>query len=335
MSKVAIFFDAQNVTEDISVNVPKILNEANRQGDVLYQRAYADWSQDNMSPWGEQLRRTPIVAIQQFILKSGDQSTDKLIMMDAIQMAIEHPEIDKFIIVAHDTGYYQLALRLRELGKRVIGIGNKIEGNNVWISACNEFKYIKDLDSVGELADDEEINCTNISEEEKKIVKDHNLEIFLEKAFDSTQKYKDTEKVLMSRFWESVLRLKSDFSYKDYTYEDGTKIKSSRDLVKCFPEIFELTVGEDHQTYYVSKIEKKSFGRLTGKVVKYVGATRFIEADNGKGEFFLHISQVNEEFSNEKFKEGTLVDFEVEQMPDPASPEKNKQRGRAIDAKII
>ena len=63
MSKVAIFFDAQNVTEDISVNVPKILNEANRQGDVLYQRAYADWSQDNMSPWGEQFRRTPIVAI--------------------------------------------------------------------------------------------------------------------------------------------------------------------------------------------------------------------------------------------------------------------------------
>ena len=41
MSKIAIFFDAENVP---SSKVPEIISFLSTKGDILFQRAYADWS---------------------------------------------------------------------------------------------------------------------------------------------------------------------------------------------------------------------------------------------------------------------------------------------------
>lgn len=48
MSKIAIFFDAENVP---ATKVPDIISEIAKEGDILFQRAYADWSIPNTSSW--------------------------------------------------------------------------------------------------------------------------------------------------------------------------------------------------------------------------------------------------------------------------------------------
>ena len=121
MSNVAVFFDAENVSAE---RVPEIIDFLSTKGEIVIQRAYADWSIENTKSWKEQISKTPIMAIQQFH-HNQPQAVDKAIMMDAIETAIKREEIDIFALVASDNGYYSLSLRLRELRKKVIGIGEK------------------------------------------------------------------------------------------------------------------------------------------------------------------------------------------------------------------
>ena len=89
MPKIAVFFDSENVQ---STKVPLLIDALSSKGDILFQRAYADWSIPNMESWKGLLNKIPITAIQQF--HHGEkQAVDKLIIMDAIEMAIMHAEI--------------------------------------------------------------------------------------------------------------------------------------------------------------------------------------------------------------------------------------------------
>lgn len=109
-NNIAIFFDAENVSARY---VSTILAKTSSYGNIVIQRAYADWSIPNTKQWKEIVARQPINVIQQF--HNGEtQVIDKTIIMDAIQIAIERPEINVFFIVASDKGYANLALRLRE-----------------------------------------------------------------------------------------------------------------------------------------------------------------------------------------------------------------------------
>ena len=102
--------------------------------------------------------------------------------MDAIELAIKREDIDVFALVASDNGYYTLALRLRELGKKVIGIGEKSKCQPIWVNSCNEFTYFGDLENSDEnlLLKPEEVTDEDVD------LLDFSLEKFLEQAFNST-----------------------------------------------------------------------------------------------------------------------------------------------------
>jgi len=224
MPKIAVFFDSENVQPS---KVPLLIDALSSKGDILFQRAYADWSITNMKSWKELLNKIPVTAIQQFH-HDEKQAVDKLIIMDAIEMAIMHVEIEIFAIITSDNGYHTLALRLRELGKRVIGFGEKSKCNPIWIKSCNEFSYFEDLEEADEdvLLDDKD--------KADESLKDFSLEKFVEKAFDSTRLYKNTNTVLLSQLWESILHQKPDFNVKEYN------AKSPRELIARLSNIFRL-----------------------------------------------------------------------------------------------
>ncbi len=144
--RIAIFFDAENISAEY---VNSILAKVKSYGAIVIQRAYADWSIPNTQQWKKLVAKQPISVYQQF--HNGEtQVIDKTIIMDAIQIAIEHPDIDTFCLVASDKGYANLALRLRELGKYVLGIGEeeKAKEDSLLVNACNEFIYVEKLNAV-------------------------------------------------------------------------------------------------------------------------------------------------------------------------------------------
>ena len=336
--KIAVFFDAENISEN---KVSLIIDSLSAKGDILFQRAYADWSIETTKSWKEQLNKTPITAIQQFH-HNEKQAVDKLIMMDAIEMAIKHEEINTFAIITSDNGFHSLALRLRELGKRVIGIGekggecDKSKCKPIWIKACNEFLYIEDLDDSDEdvlLNDKEKMEETGLDDKEKVEdtgLKDFSLEKFIENAYDKTPFYKGTNVKLVSQVWETIYRLKSDFNVKDYG------VKSSLELLRKFDKKFSVSDdGKNQRTFFVEKIENDNCQRKLGVISRRIKSYRIISADDASGDYFFYMSEINRDFKGEILEKGTKVDFQVVKEPDLNAVETKDKNGRATDVCVI
>ena len=319
-SKIAVFFDAENVSSEV---VPGIISFLSKQGDILYQRAYADWSVPNMKKWEKQISQTPITAIHQFHHKQ-EQAVDKVLMMDAVELAIEHDEIDIFAIVASDNGYHSLSRKLKNRGKKVIGIGDKEKCQAIWIQSCNEFRYFDELEYI-----DEEDMLAQEKTEDSELT-EFALEKFLEQAFDMTPSYNNGNAVLLGQFWKSVLNKKPDFNVKNYGE------KSVKAFISSFENIFKVyDDGKHPPTYFVEKIEPQSSstGRKTGIIKRNIKSYRIIESDDG--DYFFYIGEANKEYKSEKFTQGTKVEFQVTRHPDPNAPELKNKNGRATDFKII
>ena len=321
MSKIAIFFDAENVPAKI---VPEIISFLSTKGDILFQRAYADWSIASTKSWQTQITKTPIMAIQQFH-HDQEQAVDKVVMMDAIELAIKHEDIDTFALIASDNGYYSLSLRLRELGKRVIGIGEKEKCQPIWVNSCNEFTYFEDLEEV-----DEDILLETENKKDSNELEDFAIEKFLEKAFDTTPSYKNTNAILLSQMWESILRLKPDFSVKDYGK------KNARDFISSFENIFKISDdGKSPRTFFVEKIENKNLQRKRGTIKRWIGCYYIISSDDNSGDYFFYRNEVNPLCKKIKLEKGLKVDFQVVKEPNPGAKESKNKNGRATDLIVL
>lgn len=325
MSKIAIFFDAENVSAS---KMPGIISFLSKKGDIIFQRAYADWSVESTKSWKTQLSEMPIVAIQQFH-HSQEQAVDKAIMMDAIEMAIKHDDIGIFVLVASDNGYYSLALRLRELGRHVIGIGDKRKCKAIWVKSCNEFSYFEDLEETDGnllLQSDESDEQPDFSD-----LKNFSLEKFLEHAFDLTPPYKDTDTVVLANMWASVLNQKSDFNVKKYGF------KTPREMVES-AEIFNVFVSEDKKTVFVEKRarrQKADGERRTGIIKRRIYNYCIITADDKSGDYFFYMKEMNAGFKDVTLEKGMRVDFLVVKEPDSGALLLRDRNGNATDVKIL
>jgi uncharacterized protein (TIGR00288 family) len=158
--KYAVFIDGENIS---SKNFDVIMAEIAKYGNILVKRIYGDWTEPNMNSWKEKVLNTPIRTFQQFRL--GDNATDNTVIMDAIELAIQNKDINAFCIVSSDGDYYSLALRLRENGKYVLGIG-KENSKMIWQNSCDRFIKIENITKEKEL---EEVSKNDIFSENKSL----------------------------------------------------------------------------------------------------------------------------------------------------------------------
>lgn len=138
--RLAVLIDADNVS---SKYVTVLLEEAARYGTPTIKRIYGDWTQSTASGWKKVLLENAITPIQQYRYTTGKNATDSAMIIDAMDILYED-KADGFCIVASDSDYTRLALRLRESGKRVIGIGEK-KTPQPFIVACDKFVYLEIL----------------------------------------------------------------------------------------------------------------------------------------------------------------------------------------------
>jgi Uncharacterized conserved protein len=163
--KYAVFIDGDNIS---SAYLDVIMTEIVKENDeILVKRIYGDWTTTNMNSWKEKLQDSPIRVFQQF--RNGENATDNAIIMDAIELAIQNKDIDAYCIVSTDADYYSLALRLRENGKYVFGIG-KENSKLIWQNSCNKFVKIENILKGEELAEDD--NTTRI----EKVMEKSNID---------------------------------------------------------------------------------------------------------------------------------------------------------------
>jgi len=138
--KIAVLIDADNVS---SSTIENILDEVKRYGIPSIKRIYADWTKPHVTGWKEPLLTHAITPIQQYSYTSGKNSSDSALIIDAMDILHSH-QVDGFTIVSSDSDFTRLAVRLRESGKMVIGVGEK-KTPKPFIAACDKFIYIEIL----------------------------------------------------------------------------------------------------------------------------------------------------------------------------------------------
>jgi uncharacterized protein (TIGR00288 family) len=139
--KLAVLIDADNVPYS---NVKGMMEEIANFGTPTTKRIYADWTKPNANGWKSVLLEHAITPIQQYSYTVGKNSSDSAMIIDAMDL-LYSDKVDGFCIVSSDSDFTRLAIRLRESGMKVIGIGEKKTPNS-FIVACDRFIYIEVLD---------------------------------------------------------------------------------------------------------------------------------------------------------------------------------------------
>lgn len=139
-NRYAVLIDADNVAAKYTKN---ILDELSNYGIVTYKRVYGDWTRPNLAGWKNMALDNAITPVQQYSYTTGKNATDSAMIIDAMDILYSN-NVDGFCIVSSDSDFTRLAIRLRESGKHVIGMGEK-KTPKPFSTACNAFKYLEVL----------------------------------------------------------------------------------------------------------------------------------------------------------------------------------------------
>ncbi|MBX2932688.1 MAG: NYN domain-containing protein [Ferruginibacter sp.] len=137
-TRLAVLIDADNVPYS---NVRGMMEEIAKYGTPTFRRIYGDWTKPTVSGWKNVLLENAITPIQQYSYTSGKNSSDSALIIDAMDI-LYSGKVDGFCIVSSDSDFTRLALRLREAGMKVFGIGQK-KTPNPFIVACDKFIYLE------------------------------------------------------------------------------------------------------------------------------------------------------------------------------------------------
>lgn len=136
--RLAVLVDADNIPRK---SLKSIMEEIALYGTPTIKRIYGDWTSPNLASMKQLLLETALTPVQQYGYTVGKNSTDSAMIIDAMDILYAN-QVEGFCIVSSDSDFTRLATRLRESGKKVIGIGEKKTPSPL-IVACDKFIYVE------------------------------------------------------------------------------------------------------------------------------------------------------------------------------------------------
>ena len=132
--KLVVLIDADNASPSI---IYGLMAEIAKYGTAHVKRIYGDWTSPNLKGWKDILLEHALQPVQQFGYTKGKNSTDSAMIIDAMDL-LYSSKFDGFCIVSSDSDFTRLAMRLRESGMYVIGMGER-KTPEPFRSACEKF----------------------------------------------------------------------------------------------------------------------------------------------------------------------------------------------------
>ena len=220
--KFAVLIDGDNAQASL---LTQILAEVSKAGLITTKRIYGDWTTTNMAQWKESLHKHAIQPMQQFRYTTGKNATDSAMIIDAMDL-LHSNDVQGFCIVSSDSDYTRLAIRIRENGLFVIGVGEK-KTPEAFVNACNQFIYCENLAFTGEPK-----KKVWIKKEEEKGQETSGPLPLLIQGFETAAK--EEEWTYLATMGTSLRQLDPAFDSRTYGHQ---KLQS---LLKDYPETFVL-----------------------------------------------------------------------------------------------
>ena len=138
--RIAVLIDAENTP---LTKIQDVLEEITSYGRIVVKKAYGDWKQDSLKSWEEKMGLYAIKAEQQFAYTKGKNAVDITMVICAMELAFSKL-YDAFVLVSSDSDYTPLAIKLRESGCFVFGVGEEKTSQSLR-NACDNFIIISNL----------------------------------------------------------------------------------------------------------------------------------------------------------------------------------------------
>ncbi|MEV0428543.1 NYN domain-containing protein [Micromonospora sp. NPDC050495] len=153
--RIALFLDYENLALGVRdhhggrpFNFRPIADALAERGRVIVRRAYADWSYFDEDRRMLTRSHVELIEIPQRMGASRKNAADIKMAVDAIELAFERDYLSTFVICTGDSDFTPLVHKLRELNKRVIGVGVEKSTSALLPPACDEFLYYDRLEGV-------------------------------------------------------------------------------------------------------------------------------------------------------------------------------------------
>ncbi len=153
--RIALFIDYENLAigarEDLGgmqFDLKPIADALAERGRVVVRRAYADWSYFDEDRRMLTTQHVELIEIPQRMGAVRKNAADIKLAVDAIELCLERDYITTFVICTGDSDFTPLVGKLRELNRRVIGVGLQASTSRLLPPACYEFMFYERLAGV-------------------------------------------------------------------------------------------------------------------------------------------------------------------------------------------
>lgn len=153
--RIALFIDFENLAIGVrdalggmEFDFEPIGNALAERGRVVSRKAYADWSMFNDARQKLTRSHVELIEIPQRMGASRKNAADIKMAVDAIEVAFERDYVTTFVVCTGDSDFTPLVHKLRELNKKVIGVGVKASTSKLLPPACDEFLFYENLEGV-------------------------------------------------------------------------------------------------------------------------------------------------------------------------------------------
>jgi hypothetical protein len=153
--RIALFLDYENLAigarDGLGVSpfdFGPVADALAERGRVVTRRAYGDWSAFDEDRRLLARAQVELIEIPQRIGGSRKNAADIKMAVDAIELAYERGFVTTFAIGTGDSDFTPLMHKLREMDKRVIGIGVQSSTSKLLPAACDEFLFYDRLPGV-------------------------------------------------------------------------------------------------------------------------------------------------------------------------------------------
>jgi len=148
--RIALFVDFENLAIGAKerggqLDMTVVVDALAERGRVVVRRAYADWNL--FSDYRQNLvsQRIEMIEVPQRTGTVRKNAADIKLAVDALEMALQRDFLTTFVVASGDSDFTPLVLKLRELNKKVIGVGVEGSTSELLPGACDEFLFYERL----------------------------------------------------------------------------------------------------------------------------------------------------------------------------------------------
>lgn len=216
--RIALFVDFENLAigarealGGMEFDFEPIANALAERGRVVARKAYADWTMFDNARQNMTRSHVELIEIPQRMGATRKNAADIKMAVDAIELAFERDYVTTFVICTGDSDFTPLVHKLRELNKKVIGVGVKASTSALLPPACDEFLFYENLEGIDPRPPDKAGDSTGDSSAPPQ------LEALITTTLAGLGRSSGGE-VLASSLKRALLRKDSTFSEADHGY---------------------------------------------------------------------------------------------------------------------